>query len=134
MNVYLRRFFRSPPAYADIRRADMLSEIATEPRRLEAQMERALFERWLIDLHSRVKALETAHGVQDVQDRVSRLEAIVAHRQHGWWERDARIETFVRKSVAELRQQGFEERHLTVILGVSPADLRKIAADAGATA
>jgi hypothetical protein len=112
----------------------MLSQIATEPRRLDAQMERAIFERWLLDLTSRVKALEDARGFHDLQDRVSRLEAIVAHRQHGWWERDPRIEAFVRKSVVALRQQGFEERHLTVILGVSPADLRKIAADAGAAA
>ena len=130
MNVYLRRFFRSHPAYADICRADMLSEIATEPRRRAAQMELALTERWLLDLHSRVKALEDARGVQDLQDRVSRLEAIVAHRQHGWWERDRRIEAFVRKSVAELRQQGFDDRQLTVILGVSPTDLRRIGAAA----
>ncbi len=134
MNVYLRRFLRSHPSYADSRRAVMLSKIATEPRRLDAQMERAIVERWLLDLASRVKALEDARGVQGLEDRVSRLEAIVAHRQNGWWERDRRIDAFVRKSIVELRQQGFEDRHITVILGVSPADLRKIAAEAGAAA
>lgn len=129
MNVYLRRFLAMQPrTRAECRRAGMLAKIATEPRRRAVIMQQAITERWLLDLQSRVEALEDDRGVRGLKDRVRRLEAIITRRRDGWWEweRDARIDAFVRNAVAELRKQGFEDREVTVILGVSPADLRKL--------
>ncbi len=91
MNVYLRRFLRSQPSYADSRRAVMLSKIATEPRRLDMQMERAIFERWLLDLTSRVKALEDA--LMQAHEAVARCRVLQQEV------------TVLRSEVAELTQE-----------------------------
>jgi hypothetical protein len=83
--------------------------------------------REVAQLRAEVSRLSHEARTQSLAQRVDRLER-VNFRQDGWWKKEPRIEAFVRKSVAELRNDGFSDMTIcsSILLGLSTADLATI--------